>query len=177
MAPLPGAAIYLWRGKSNKPAAGAPAKTDTLVLCEGVEDGLTVALAVPEARVWCAYSLSNLGNIVIPQCAAKVIVCCDNDWGKPGAEKQLASALEKLTAQGVPVFEARSPVGKDFNDCLRGKHGPEQHPDRQKPGENAADYLRRSGYAVYPDVTPEALKHLAFQQDMLVKARLEEKAA
>ncbi len=92
-------------------------------LCEGVEDGLSIALAVPEFRIWCSYSLSNLGNIAVPKCAGKVIVACDNDWGKPGAEAQLARALEALKAQGVPVFEARSPLGKDFNDCLRFTRG------------------------------------------------------
>ncbi len=115
-----GAAIHLWRGKSDKSAAKAPKASDTLVLCEGVEDGLSIALAEPDCRIWAAYSLSNLGNIVIPKCAARVIVACDNDWGKPAAQKQLAAALEKLAAQGVPLFEGRSPVGKDFNDCLRG---------------------------------------------------------
>jgi Toprim domain len=179
-----GAAIHLWRGKSDKPAAGAPAKSDTLVLCEGVEDGLTIALALPEARVWCAYSLTNLANIVIPACAERVIVACDNDWGKPGAEKQLAKALAQLQAQGVPVAEARSPRGKDFNDCLTGKGAavasqptrPRQsalHPDRLQPRERLADYLRRHGYDVYPDVSPEAVRNLAFQQDLHIKQKLE----
>ena len=82
-----GSAIHLWRGKSDKPAAAAPEKSDTLILCEGVEDGLSLALAVPDARVWCASSLGNLGNIVIPKCAGRVIVACDNDWGKPQRRK------------------------------------------------------------------------------------------
>jgi hypothetical protein len=179
-----GAAIHLWRGKSDKPAAGAPENSDTLVLCEGVEDGLSIALAVPEARIWCAYSLSNLGNIVIPKCASRVIVSCDNDWGKPQAEKQLASSLEKLAAQGVPLFEVRSPIGKDFNDCLTGKGAAVDspplprpatglHPDRLQPRERPADYLRRHGYEVYPDVSPEALRNLAFQQDLHIKHKLE----
>jgi hypothetical protein len=182
----------LWRGKSDKPAPLAPEKSDTLAIGEGIEDGLTAALAVPEMRIWCAYSLGNLGNIIFPKCVERWIVLCDNDWGKPQAEKQLANSLEKLKAQGLPGFEARSPVGKDFNDLLRSRQAhhtsrhahparrspprPSIHPERLQPREGAADYLRRHGYHVHADVSPEALKNLAFQQDLLVKQRLEEAA-
>lgn len=116
-----GLAIRLWRGETGM-SAGDAAKQgllDTLVLCEGVEDGLSIALARPDYRVWAAASLSNLGNIIIPACAERVIVAADNDWGKPQAEKSLRLALEALASQGRPVLVARSPIGKDMNDCLR----------------------------------------------------------
>ena len=118
-----GAAIHLWRGKSGKPASAAPARSDLLLLVEGVEDGLTAALAYPEARVWCAGSLGNLGNLVIPQCAERVVVCADNDWGKPQAQALLEKGLQALYAQGVPVGVCFSNVGKDLNDALQSAKG------------------------------------------------------
>lgn len=118
-----GLAIRLWRGETDLPTKEAAEQglLDTLVLCEGVEDGLSIALAKPEYRVWAMYSLSNMANVVIPTCAERVIVAADNDWGKPQAEAALKAALEALSKQGRPVFVARSPIGKDMNDLLRGK--------------------------------------------------------
>jgi hypothetical protein len=117
-----GAAIRLWRGAS-KLSVGKAAQNgllETLVLVEGVEDGLSVAIARPDLRVWCAGSLGNLGQIVLPPCCDKVIVCADNDWGKPQAQKLLNAAVANLVQQGAEVGVARSHVGKDVNDCLRG---------------------------------------------------------
>lgn len=117
-----GLAIRLWRGETGMSPADAARHglIDTLVLCEGVEDGLSIALARPDLRVWAAASLSNLGNIVLPACCERVIVAADNDWGKPGAEAALKRALDALARQGRPVRVARSTIGKDMNDLIRG---------------------------------------------------------
>jgi len=118
-----GSAIRLARGETGLSVAEASklGKRDTLALTEGIEDGLTVALACPDLRVWAAGSLGNLASIKVPACTAEVIVCADNDWGKPQAERLLAKGIAALAAQGVKVSVARSPVGKDVNDCLRGE--------------------------------------------------------
>lgn len=122
-----GAAIRLWRGASKRSIAAANAwaekhgELETLVLCEGVEDGLSSVLAAPEYRTWAVGSLANLGNIKLPPCVDRVIVWQDNDWGKPQAAAQFARGVQALTAQGVTVSIARSSVGKDANDALLGK--------------------------------------------------------
>lgn len=115
-----GAAIYLSRGGTDLPvkAAIGSGVRETLVLTEGVEDGLSVALACPDKRVWAAGSLNNLAEITLPECIDEVIVCADNDWGKPQAMKALNTALAALARQGVEVRVARSSVGKDVNDAL-----------------------------------------------------------
>lgn len=116
-----GLAIRLWRGATGM-SVGEAAKhglLDTLVLCEGIEDGLSIALARPDLRVWAAASLANLANIKLPACCEEVIVAADNDWGKPGAEAALKRALGELARQGRPVRVARSPIGKDMNDLIR----------------------------------------------------------
>lgn len=117
-----GAAIRLARGETGLIPSQAVKQglLDTLCLCEGVEDGLSIALAAPELRVWAAGSLGNLQHIRLPDCCCEVIVAADNDWGKPQAERQLQQALAALEAQGRPVRVARSPIGKDANDALRG---------------------------------------------------------
>ncbi len=115
-----GCAIRLWRGSSNMSVADAikHGLRETLVLVEGVEDGLAIALANPEHRVWCAGSLGNLGQIKLPECIDEVIVCADNDWGKRQAAELLQKAVTALARQGAQVRVARSHFGKDANDAL-----------------------------------------------------------
>jgi hypothetical protein len=112
----------LARGETGLPVAEAAKHglLDTLVLTEGVEDALSVAVACPQYRVWAVGSLGNLQHITLPACAADVIVAADNDWGKPQAHKALQQAIDALVRQGKPVRIARSPLGKDVNDALRG---------------------------------------------------------
>lgn len=120
-----GSAIRLWRGETGMPVDEAcrHGLIDTLALVEGIEDGLSVALARPDLRVWAAGSLGNLAHIPIPACAGEIIVCADNDWGKPQAERQLGEALRALRYSGRRVRVARSPHGKDMNDALNAGNG------------------------------------------------------
>lgn len=115
-----GAAIRLWRGESGLSidAAAKQGLRETLVLVEGVEDGLSVALSAPQYRVWCAGSLSNIANIKIPECVDEVIVCADNDWGKKQAQQLLDRGIEAIISQSKAVRVARSNRGKDMNDAL-----------------------------------------------------------
>lgn len=117
-----GAAIRLWRGDSNLSVDDAAKQglIETLILTEGVEDGLSIALAMPDHRIWCAGSLGNLASIKLPACVDRVIVCKDNDWGKRQAQAQFDKAVAALAAQGREVCVASSMVGKDANDALRG---------------------------------------------------------
>lgn len=117
-----GAAIHLARGETGVSAEDAVKRglVDRLLICEGIEDGLSVAMAAPELRVWAAGTLGNLAHIRIPDCCHEVIVAADNDWGKPQAEALLKRGLEALAAQRRPVRVARAAIGKDFNDQLRG---------------------------------------------------------
>lgn len=118
-----GAAMRLWRGASGKSEADA-AKAgieEDVIACEGFEDGLSIALLTPEKRVHAVGSLPGLLSYVPPKCARRLIVAADNDWGKPQAEALLNRACKRIEVEfKLPVFIARSPVGKDYNDLLRG---------------------------------------------------------
>jgi hypothetical protein len=117
-----GGFISLNRGASNKPLAKAP-EGDRLILCEGIEDGLTLALACPDFRVLAGVSLGNFNNIILPPAIQDITIAADND----GENAQAAAALEKAIAHfqtgGRTVRVARSEVGKDFNDELQVRHG------------------------------------------------------
>lgn len=116
-----GAVIAIARGLSGLPVKEASAQgiADTLILCEGVEDGLSLALADRRARVWAVGALANLAHVALPACAAEVLVAVDNDWGKPQAQALLQRGLDHLASFGKPVVPLRAGIGKDFNDVVR----------------------------------------------------------
>jgi hypothetical protein len=119
-----GAAIHLWRGETGLSVVDAARQGlwDALTIGEGIEDGLSVAVACPQYRVWAAGTLGNMAELTLPECAGEVIVCAHNDWGKPEAQAALNRALTALARQGRPgqrtIKVARSPIGKDVNDAL-----------------------------------------------------------
>ena len=113
-----GGCIRLWRGGSGKPLAHAPIG-ETVVIGEGIETCLSVAIYCPELRVLCAISLSNMAGIVLPAAVQNVILAADNDGDNAVARRALQAAINHFAAAGRVVRVARSPLGKDFNDALR----------------------------------------------------------
>ena len=139
LGPYVGAMIRLWRGGRYETKAGkrvwirAPAlnqitEPSACVITEGIEDGLTVAMAAPEMRVLVAVSLANIPNLALPPALRYVTICADNEdnpAARANAERALNKAVQRFTSEGRTVRLARSPVGKDFNDAIqeRTQHG------------------------------------------------------
>jgi hypothetical protein len=119
-----GLVIPLWRGDGHLSVKEACANglLQTLVLTEGVEDGLSAVLAGPQHRVWAMISLSNMANVAgrLPECIDSVIVHRQNDWDKPDAVAAFERGLSALRATGRAVAEVAAVSGKDLNDTLRG---------------------------------------------------------
>lgn len=116
-----GCAIRLTRGDSGLTLAEAEAQgvLSTLALTEGIEDGLSVAAARPDLRVWAAGSLGNLGAQPGSPAIASYLICADNDWAKPAAMAAFEKARAALEKHGAPVAVARAHRGKDMNDLAR----------------------------------------------------------
>jgi hypothetical protein len=116
---LRGGTIRLRRGGSNKPLHEAP-DGETLVVGEGIETCLSVAVACPELRVLCAVSMANAASVELPAQIGPVILLADNDGGNQAARQGLARVVNHFAGTGRMVRIARSPWGKDFNDAIRG---------------------------------------------------------
>lgn len=112
-----GGSIRLWRGASRKPLAEA-AEGEAVVLGEGIETCLSIAVSCPDLRVLSAVSLGNMGGLVLPAAIGTVIIAADNDT-KEEPRRMLQRAVNHFIAEGRAVRIARSPIGKDFNDALR----------------------------------------------------------
>lgn len=94
----------------------------TLVLTEGLEDALSVALAAPDLRVWGCASISNFAHAPVDRpCISEVLLHAQNDHGNAAAQATVVRALDTLSRSGKPVARLTAPTGKDLNDTLRGK--------------------------------------------------------
>lgn len=124
-----GGIIPLWRGASGRALRDAP-DGDHAVLVEGIEDGLTIALAAPEFRVIACISIGNLAQLVLPPAIRTVTIAGDNDpetitvrgVERPHpARSALLAAIDRFQAEGRRVLLAYAGGGaKDFNARLQG---------------------------------------------------------
>ena len=89
-------------------------------LTEGIEDGLSVALACPEARVVAGVALASMAAILWPPTVGTIVYWQQNDPPDSPAAAA-AKAVRAWQNQGKTVRLARVPAGmKDVNDVIRG---------------------------------------------------------
>lgn len=113
-----GGTVRLWRGATGRPLREAR-DGEAVALAEGIETGLSVALACPELRVLAAVSLGNMGSVALPPAIRTVILCADNDGDNPAAARGLQRAVDRFAGEGREVRVAFPPDGHgDFNDAL-----------------------------------------------------------
>lgn len=88
-----------------------------LVICEGIETGLSLAsgLLSKPATVWAALSTSGVKRLHLPETPGRLTVATDGD--EPGREagRELAS---RATAAGWAVSLLPAPDSHDWNDIL-----------------------------------------------------------
>lgn len=118
LAQYAGGFISLNRGASGKPIKDAP-DDDHLIIAEGIEDGLSLALGCPEKRVIAGVSVSNMQNLHLPETISRITLAVDNDGEGAQSAAAVDAAISRFMNEGREVFIARSPVGKDFNDLLQ----------------------------------------------------------
>lgn len=117
---LTGGAIRLWRGAGGAPFASAPWGS-TVVVTEGIENALSIAIVAPERRVIAAVSLANIANLRLSGRFTDIVIFADNDGDNEAAARGLQRAIEALQCPTRRVWLARPPAEfKDANDVLRG---------------------------------------------------------
>lgn len=117
-----GGFIPLWRSADDRAARRAMAQilpeTDIWV-SEGIEDGLTAAIAKPEERVIAAVTLGNIGKLRLPVQMGRLMII--GQRYKPGAETDaLERAIAEQQGQERAVWLTPPPAGfKDVNAPLQ----------------------------------------------------------
>lgn len=117
-----GGFIPLWRSEADRKARRSLAEilpgTDVYV-SEGIEDGLSVAMAKPEARVICAIALRKIPHLQLPEQMGRLIIVGQRDT-HPKTLAALEAAIAAHQDAGRRVFLTPPPRGfKDVNDALR----------------------------------------------------------
>jgi hypothetical protein len=117
LGPMWGGFVPVNKGASGKPMAKMPAG-EPVYLTEGIEDALVVRMTRPETRIVAAISLPNIGGIVLPEAARRLVVCCDRD-DNAKAIAQLERGIAAQQARGLEVRIVMPPEPhKDLNDWL-----------------------------------------------------------
>ena len=114
-----GGFIRLTRGASGR--AWTDVRGDeTVVLAEGIETALSVAILVPEWRAAAAISVGNMAKIKFSTSIRDIVIARDNDDDNSPADKAIARAVEHFRNTGATVRVAAPPAGvNDWNDQLR----------------------------------------------------------
>jgi hypothetical protein len=121
LGPTLGGHIPLWKGANAAPLRDVPPGTD-IYMSEGIEDGLSVAMASPSRRVIAGVSLSKLGSVALPPQMGKLVLIGQRDPEGSAAQDALEKAIAAHQEQGRQVSLMMPPPGfKDFNDVLTGK--------------------------------------------------------
>jgi hypothetical protein len=95
-----------------------------LGLSEGVEDGLSVALAQPAWRVAAAVSLSAMLSIAVPKQIDTIVLITQNDAPGSAAALLLPRVRARFRAEGKRVWLLKPPRWlKDVNDIVKQREG------------------------------------------------------
>lgn len=123
--------IRLWGGTCVDPKTGEIRKQKRLSelkdkcfidMTEGIENGLTVAYALPELRVVAGVSGGNMTSVRYPPQVGGVCFWRDNDAAGSAADQALEKAIANAQRQGLEAEVASMlDIYKDTNDALQGK--------------------------------------------------------
>jgi Toprim domain-containing protein len=118
-----GGFIPLWKGACRKSMKEIDPGTDVYV-SEGIEDGLTVAMAKPSARVICAIALRKIPHLRLPELIGRLIIVGQRDT-HPRTLAALEAAIASQQELGRDVWLTPPPAGgfKDVNEALQAERG------------------------------------------------------
>lgn len=120
LGPTSGGFVPICKGATGKSMAAAP-MGDTLLICEGIEDALAIAMARPDLRIAAALHLGNMGEIDPPPAIKRLILFRDEDTkqkAREAFERARAKQAKRFADRGGELLVAAPPEGKDANDLL-----------------------------------------------------------
>lgn len=88
-----------------------------MIVCEGPEDGLTLAQMMPSMPVWVGLGSGNMAAMILPPGVDRVLVAGDNNQAGRRAARLACDAFRSQGRQATPIFPDAD--YEDFNDQLR----------------------------------------------------------
>lgn len=124
-----GGAIRLWAGTRVHEQTGEVKRGvgwsklgpgSSIMLVEGIETGLSLALAMPERRIATTISVDGFAHVELPPVFSQVTIAADRDPGNVRTADALQLAKETLAAQGRHVRVVYPAEGyDDWNTALK----------------------------------------------------------
>jgi hypothetical protein len=110
----------MMQGPCSEGAVALSEDQGPLVVCEGIETGLSLLSGLLDgpAEVWAALSTSGVRAVKLPPKPRRLIVAADGDRAGIEAAKALGDRANYL---GWEVFLWPAPEGQDWNDVLQAK--------------------------------------------------------
>ena len=123
LGPSRGAFVPINKGALAKHASGtsvrAIAPGAPVYVTEGIEDAIVVRMMRPHDWILSAYSLDNIGALVLPEACRQLVIVGDRDENVTAQDK-LERAIARQQARGLAVSLVMPPAGnKDMNDWLK----------------------------------------------------------
>lgn len=110
----------MMQGPCNGGAVALSEAQGPLVVCEGIETGLSLLCGIlgEPAEVWAALSTSGIRALHLPPIPRRLIVAADGDPAGIEAAKALG---DRAYCLGWEVFLWPAPDGQDWNDVLQAR--------------------------------------------------------
>jgi hypothetical protein len=129
LGPFKGCTIRLWPGNRTHAETGEVKRGvgwpklgpgSSIMLAEGIETGLSLALAMPERRIVCTGSIEGFVNVELPPCFSKVTIAADRDPDNKAAAGALERAKLAHAQAGRHCSVVYPPEGTDdWNTALK----------------------------------------------------------
>lgn len=117
----PGSVVGIWKGETGD---SLPKAAGDILIAEGIETALSVAIENQDKRVIASTSVNNMININLPKGVQRVILCIDYDGDRAPSAVAYNKAAARFASQGLKVLAAYPPADDhgcrfdDFNDAL-----------------------------------------------------------
>lgn len=115
-----GGFVSINRGATGKPIGEMP-DGEWITVAEGTEDSVAISLAMPDERVVCAISLSNIGALDLPRHIGGIYIH-RHRGDPPEAVRAFQGAVDRLMRRGLASRQIRelwAPDGfKDFTEVF-----------------------------------------------------------
>lgn len=121
MGRAPGSVVGIWKGETGE---SLPKASGDILIAEGIETALSVAIENQDKRVIASTSVNNLININLPDAVRRVFFCVDYDGERAPSARAYNKAADRFIKQGREVLSVLPPVADDgtrfgdFNDAL-----------------------------------------------------------
>ena len=117
----PGSVVGIWKGETGE---SLPNASGDILIAEGIETALSVAVENQDKRVIASTSVNNMININLPDAVKRVYLCIDYDGERAPSAVAYNKAAARFISQGrevLAVYPPKNDAGErydDFNDAL-----------------------------------------------------------